>query len=324
VMCRYVAAGIADPVVREWAEHARAQYGRGSQDPLACCWAAYWLAKHSVEFSRDEPRLYMMGETDKLDMLISPAVLVRSPRPKEDCDGFTMLLCSMLKILGVDCCIVTVAVDPTDRARWSHVFPMALFPDGSRLPLDASHGTFPGWMVPRSHIFRWQAWGLDGQPIDVPMPATGSGLHGYVRRGRGMGQDDSGGGFIPTSAPNPTDELIYNLPGTITGNPGDLSSLPLNPGGPVPAVASPPSAPATNWTSVLNSLISGASKVATVAELPVGSSLITNPQTGAQSVVSGAYPYSTSALTSSLSGLLPILGIGLLVFLVVSAAGKHK
>jgi len=135
--------------------------------------------------------LSRMGEPGALDLLIAPAVLVRTRKPKEDCDGFTMSICSLLRVLGVECYIVTVAADPSDPSRWSHVFALAKLEDGTYMPLDGSHGAFPGWMVPAEHIFRWQAWGMNGRAADdVKMPRF-QGLHGYARRGskmrRGMG-----------------------------------------------------------------------------------------------------------------------------------------
>src|SRR5271155_433786 len=199
-MCEYIRAGALDELVQWWAEGGVTRYGMGSRDPQALCWAMYWLVKHAIQFARDEPRLFQVGEGDALDMLIAPAVLVRMAQPKEDCDGFTMLLCALLQCVGVKAVIVTVAADPSDPSRWSHVFPMAVMPSGATCALDASHGTMPGWMVPREHIYRWQAWDLNAQPVDVPMPSKHRpGLHGYVPRGRrmprrGMGQcyDDDG------------------------------------------------------------------------------------------------------------------------------------
>lgn len=142
--------------------------------------------------------MFRIGERDQQDLLIAPAVLVRMKEPAEDCDGFTMLVAALLCCMGVDVAIASVAVDPRDPSRFSHVFPMAMF-DGEVLPLDASHGSYPGWMVPREHISRWQAWDLQGSPIDVS-PIKSRGLHGYVRRGVGMyqrlGLGDCAGGDL--------------------------------------------------------------------------------------------------------------------------------
>jgi hypothetical protein len=127
--------------------------------------------------------------------------------PSEDCDGFTMLTAALLTILGVRVLIATVATEPDDPSRWSHVFLVAIV-NGQVKPLDTSHGTAPGWMVPRSRINRWQTWTLDGRPADVQIPSF-QGLHAYtvfpglgqvrgrrvlraplvlVKRGRGFGR----------------------------------------------------------------------------------------------------------------------------------------
>lgn len=225
-MCEYIRAGKDDDLVKWWAECGVTRYGMGNRDPQALCWAMYWLVKHAIAFARDEPRLFQVGEPDGLDMLIAPAVLIRMSQPKEDCDGFTMLICALLAYLGVNCVIVTVAADPSDPSRWSHVFPMAVMPSGNTCPLDASHGNHPGWMVPREHIFRWQAWNLAGEPVNTPMPSKHrQGLHGYMPRGRrmrttrGMGQgclDENG---------NPVD--CSTLAGDYGGSPAPVVTTPI-------------------------------------------------------------------------------------------------
>lgn len=225
-MCEYIRAGKDDDLVKWWAECGVTRYGMGNRDPQALCWAMYWLVKHAIAFARDEPRLFQVGEPDGLDMLIAPAVLIRMSQPKEDCDGFTMLICALLAYLGVNCVIVTVAADPSDPSRWSHVFPMAVMPSGNTCPLDASHGNHPGWMVPREHIFRWQAWSLAGEPVNTPMPSKHrQGLHGYMPRGRrmrttrGMGQgclDENG---------NPVD--CSTLAGDYGGSPAPVVTTPI-------------------------------------------------------------------------------------------------
>ena len=98
-------------------------------------WAAFWFAKHNVKFVVDEAPMFRLGETGQQDLLISPSVLIRMQKPEEDCDGFTMLVCALLRCMGVPFVIVTIAASPDDPSRWSHVFPMALTPQP--IPLDA-------------------------------------------------------------------------------------------------------------------------------------------------------------------------------------------
>ena len=340
-MCEYIAAGCADELVKWWAECGVVRYGFGDRDPQAMCWAIYWLVKHAIQFARDEPRLFRVGEPDALDMLIAPAVLVRMAQPREDCDGFTMLICALLKCVGVNSVIVTIAADPADPTRWSHVFPIAVMPSGSLIPLDASHGKMPGWMVPREHIFRWQGYALDGSPVDVPIPPKhGAGLHGYVRRGRrmvtrgmrGLGQctDDIGDPIDCTSEGNaPASPLpcYYSdgssvacgglAPGTVINQ---TTELPVSVSAPA---GTNPTSP-INWGTIISQAIGSAAKIAQTATLPPGSYITTNPITGAQTVVTGGGSTSAASILSSVTsgGIFPILLIAGVLILVLSEMEK--
>jgi hypothetical protein len=171
-----------DPVFRA-AAYARDRFAMGSTDPAALAWGCFWYVKHCVKFRLDEGTMLQIGEShdaygqQQQDLLIAPAVLVRMRNPSEDCDGFTMLTAALLTCLGVPVLIATVATDMDDPTRWSHVFLCAII-NGRVKPLDTSHGTAPGWMVPRQRINRWQTWTLDGRPADVSIP-TFQGLHAY-------------------------------------------------------------------------------------------------------------------------------------------------
>ncbi len=189
-MAKYIRESGADPLVIANAQRALERFGGGRLDPAAKCWAVFWFVKHAVKFKLDEKTMWELGEFNQQDLLISPAVLVRMRRPAEDCDGFTMIVAALLKALGVDVVIATVAVDPRDPERWSHVFPCALLPGGVVEPLDASHGSAPGWMVPLDRVSRFQAWDLEGRAVDV-RPQRYQGLHNYVRT-KGLGDCPSG------------------------------------------------------------------------------------------------------------------------------------
>lgn len=182
-MCELIRDSAADPIVMKCAAYARDRFAMGSTDPAALAWGVFWYVKHCVKFRLDEGTMLQVGErTDQYgeqqqDLLIAPAVLVRMKDPGEDCDGFTMLTAALLTCLGVKVLIATVAADMDDPSRWSHVFLCAII-NGRVKPLDTSHGTAPGWMVPRNRINRWQTWTLDGRPADVSIP-TYQGLHAY-------------------------------------------------------------------------------------------------------------------------------------------------
>jgi hypothetical protein len=205
-MCTYIRESIPDEKVRAAADYAWKRFGCGIDTPAMKCWGVFWWLKHSIAFRLDEATMFRIGERDQQDLLISPAVLVRMKNPAEDCDGFTMLCAAMLGALGVPVVIATVAANRSEPDRWSHVFPCALLPGDQVMPLDASHGSAPGWMVPPQDIFRWQSWSLDAEPVDV-RPLAHGGLHGYVRRGRGFrGLGDYGDGS--DNVITPTDPFV--------------------------------------------------------------------------------------------------------------------
>ena len=348
-MCEYIAAGASDDVCKFWALQAKERWAQGP-DLAQQCWGVWWLVKHAVKFAKDEPRLFQIGEPDALDLLIAPAVLVREQDRKEDCDGFTMLVCCLLKILGIPSVIVTVAADPSDPERWSHVFPMAEV-NGAYLPMDASHGKFPGWMVPRDHISRWQAWDLNGNPVQAFPSQAKNTLHGYLPRGvpmrvgrarrrgmRGLGQDLSGEVATPTDyntySTSSGDYQAFSDGTILDPNGNSVSSIPgytplsgpLQPGqapayAPIPSTAvSTPATPTTtsaagtptNWTGIINSIVSGGLKAAQLATLPPGYVIGAN----GQPVYTGQSA-ANAQLTSSFASILPWLAIGLVAAVVV-------
>jgi hypothetical protein len=323
-MCEYIAASASDDVCKFWALQAKERWAQGP-DLAQQCWGVWWLVKHAVKFAKDEPRLFQIGEPDALDLLIAPAVLVREQDRKEDCDGFTMLVCCLLKILGIPSVIVTIAADPSDPERWSHVFPMAEV-NGAYLPMDASHGKFPGWMVPRDHISRWQAWDLNGNPVQAFPSQAKNTLHGYLPRGvpmrratrrgmRGLGQDSTSTDYSNLTDPSvlalesPTSQDFLPLP-TLSSDYSNLTSSSLL-SAESPTTTSTSSSP-TNWTGIINSIVSGGLKAAQLATLPAGYVIGAN----GQPVYTGQSA-ANAQLTSSFASILPWLAIGLVAAVVV-------
>ena len=299
LMCRYIRESADDPAIQDAAQWAAGHYGAGSTSPSMLAWAAFWFAKHNVKFVVDEAPMFRLGETGRQDLLISPSVLIRMQKPEEDCDGFTMLVCALLRCMGVPFVIVTIAASPDDPSRWSHVFPMALTPQP--IPLDASHGSGPGWIVPAAHTFRWQAWDCDGSPCDVKRPRR-QGLHGWVPSGHGFGGlgqdvldeyitdtgDTSGGSSVQLTGPGVTDTGSPYFPVTT-----------YSPNTPTPASSS-----SFNWTSFLQNLTNQAAGVAKVAEVNASA-------TNASLALSGAF-----------SSLLPIIAVVVVGGFLISSMGK--
>jgi hypothetical protein len=317
LMCRYIRESADDPVIRAAAAHAVRYFGGGSQDPAIWAWAVYWFIKHNVKFVVDEAPMFRLGEENNQDLLIRPDVLIRMDKPQEDCDGFTMLGGALLKALNIPFVIVTIAADPNDPARWSHVFLMAMLPGGP-LNMDISHGSGPGWIVPAAHTFRWQAWDCDGNAVSVPRPRRHS-LNGWVPSG--LGQTDNGY-FGDPSEEGTIDAIDTGLQaaegtlasgwGVITADLGGSSGTPLMTG-PTPtptqlaqAGQTPPAGSGFNWTAFTSGIANDATQVT--------KALIT------QSNIS----QSSAALSGLLSSLLPIVAIVLIGGFVLSELGSKK
>lgn len=308
LMTDYIRSAADDPLVQRCADYAWRRFGMGSIEPAAIAWAVFWYVKHCIKFRLDEATMFRIGETDEQDLLIDPAVLVRMKDPSEDCDGFTMLEAAMLTVLGVPVVIAVVAVDPKDPRRWSHVFPCALLPGGRVMPLDASHGVGPGWMVPRSRISRWQAFDLNGEPVDVQ--PSNEGLHGYVRSGRGfggLGQDEC-----------PSLEQLMGITDASDPCQNGAGYPDTSGGGGGSAGGSSTSNPVTvDITSLLNNLTTAGTKIVGAVE---GQTTVTLPN---GTVLTGPAASLASAVgASSFQSLIPILGIGLLAFVLISAMQK--
>jgi hypothetical protein len=202
-MCGLVRDSEKDPVIPEAAADALKRFafwmGGDKQSPgvaSECCW---WWVKHAIKFVHHQKLLRAwLGKSDELQLLIAPDVLLRMAEPKGDCAVFTCLICSMLDSLGVPWEIVTVAVDPNQPEIFSHVYPRAILAPGFCLPLDASHGKYPGWQVPNARVLLKQVWNSNGEPI-ADQDSGYRGLHGMSGVGlNGLGQDD---GATPVDEP---------------------------------------------------------------------------------------------------------------------------
>jgi hypothetical protein len=301
-MCEYIAQGAADPLVQQCAQYAAGPMARIFPHPA---YGVFFFLKHRVRRVLDEGNMFRVGEPGASDMLIAPAVLLRMKDPAEDCDGFTMAAASMLQALGIPNCIVTVACDPREPGRWSHVFGMVQMPNGSWIPLDCSHGEAPG-QFPRGlpqRVSRWQAWDLNGNPIDVQMPAVQTQLRGYTRRGMGQLQDCTG---MPCA-----DGSVMDSNCLCGGASTQLPVLTL-PGDPA-LTAAASSTPTSAWTQLVAALAGDATKVASIATLPAGYSLNAN---------CAVVPNISSVISSILP--LALLALGAVVVInMVEGAGKR-
>lgn len=185
-MCILIKESITDPLTQSVAQWACGSWGEGSNDPRSIAWSCWWYAKHAIKFVLDEPAVRsMLGPSNTLEFLVSPALMLRSRKMQGDCDDFTMMICALLGCRGLGYEILTVAASPREPQTFSHVYCRAILPDGSRIPLDASHGKYPGWQVPSAHVSRLQAWDADGNPVADEGSNNWSGLQGYGYEGLG-------------------------------------------------------------------------------------------------------------------------------------------
>jgi transglutaminase-like putative cysteine protease len=130
---------------------------RPGSSPAIAAEHAFWFAKSHVKFVNDDKLLRIaLGIGTPEEFLIEPARLITMPRPRGDCDDFTMLVCSLLACSGIPYQIETVAADPRVPGIYSHVYCSAILSE--RVPLDASHGPYPGWEVPAGRVTRRQIW----------------------------------------------------------------------------------------------------------------------------------------------------------------------
>lgn len=189
-ICELINESVPAPAVQAFARGAVRTWRGGplyraanpdDQRMRACSvWFAVKSAMHFVEHA-DQIRA-LLNESDQLQLLIRPDVLLSSAHPAGDCAVYAPLVCACLGALGIAWEIITVACDPREPDVYSHVYARAVLDSGQRIPLDASHGKYPGWEVPREHTLRKQVWDESGTPIDDVAPARPLGQYRTVPR----------------------------------------------------------------------------------------------------------------------------------------------
>lgn len=138
-----------------------------------------------IRFAQDEETAAPFASWMKgpiVEILIRPVDMLRMRDPQEDCDGFAMSLRSMLLARGIPAGFRTRAVDPDEPGRYSHVYAIADCRGGKCgpvwdgiIPLDASHGRYPGWECPNPYG-RSADWALGGSWLPIVLWTAGVGL----------------------------------------------------------------------------------------------------------------------------------------------------
>lgn len=151
-------------------EEAQKLYPYGDGDPNV---GLFRLAKHTLRFSKDEQLADRLPIDDAripetVEVLIRPIdqwlLIQMKGLGIGDCDCFAMYGACLLYALGIPCSLCTVAVDPDQPDRYSHVYLVSYW-QGVRTPLDLSHGEYPGWECP--NLGRMKEWPVYVTPAEI-------------------------------------------------------------------------------------------------------------------------------------------------------------
>lgn len=168
LMCLYALEDAVSPEIQAEAGDVRWKAGIGAtgQELVRQVWKK---VQDKIQFLRDEASgAQVEKELDKtvIEILVRPrdmAAMAARARVG-DCDDYSMYAASILTALGIPCSFTTVAGDSHNPSIFTHVYVVA-YPDGVRIPVDASHGRWSGWEAKDGMtITRTQEW-----PLDNPM-----------------------------------------------------------------------------------------------------------------------------------------------------------
>ena len=162
LMRGYVLADRDSPQVQQAVQAALSR----DPDPVN---AVFQHVKGMVAFVQDAEIAQSWNDPDIVEVLIRPVDMVDLGSVAQgDCDDFVMLGSAMLLHLGIPVQFVTVAADPRDPTRFSHIY-LAAYVDGQRIPLDTSHGEYPGWEVPDDRVFTKREWRVERNPLAMAL-----------------------------------------------------------------------------------------------------------------------------------------------------------
>lgn len=295
MMARHANSACNSPQVNQAVKDSGARGLEFDREKLASVFA---YIKMRVRFVEDDSQLANLFQVpSSKELLITPPVLLSMISPKGDCDDFSMLCCSMLMNLGIQCNFVTIAADRTCPDQYTHVYCMAVTGEGLNVPMDCSHGKYAGWEA--SPVFRKQIWpvintsGLKGSDMRKAIGRLGDDSDPY----NNYAQDSTGSYTIPLDLGLPT-----VAPSTIT----------------IPGVSS-----GVNWNALLPGLFGSVEKIALqTTQQPGIQTTGPNGQTMSQVLAPGQSQsvISTSNLFGSTTGssttimLIAAIGFGLFLF----------
>lgn len=163
LMRQYVIEDLRDPYLLM--DAVAASY----PDPINGTWR---LVCDRLTFAQDETTaesVPLSGDQEAVEVLVRPADVARGA-PVGDCDDFAMFTCALLEAQGIPTSFCTVAAEADEPRRFSHVYAVAYL-GGQRIPMDTSHGEYPGWETERA--YRKQEWPLHETASVAPALLTG-------------------------------------------------------------------------------------------------------------------------------------------------------
>jgi len=156
----------ADPIFQAFANRTYA--GIDPSDKQAIIDRAFETVRGAIHFQRDEVSGAGLGDVapaDLVEFIVRPVDMCRyidSGIAIGDCDDFSMLISALLATRGIPTKFCTVAAEESAPDQFSHVYCVA-YCDGQRIPLDSSHGEYPGWEVDQYRpVYRKTEWAADG------------------------------------------------------------------------------------------------------------------------------------------------------------------
>ncbi len=168
MMARYVREDAGTGAIGRDARIAlREQRARGDgpvPNPASAVWE---FIRGRLTFRSDDEIASPLGidlsQAPLAEVLIRPVDMAMGARMGiriGDCDDYSMYAAALLKAMGIKAKFVTVADDPQDPLRFTHVYVAAYYPDGRRIPIDASHRQV-GFGLYTDNVYRREEWDID-------------------------------------------------------------------------------------------------------------------------------------------------------------------
>jgi hypothetical protein len=153
------------PIIEQCAAEALAN---GGGDPIQGVWAAvkpYIRFRQDYDIAQDlqvdDPRKRSIVET--IIPPVAQAWLIKMRGAGVgDCDCFTGYAIALLLALGVPTYMCTVSAEGERPWEFSHIYIVA-YPNGQRVPMDISHGPYPGWECP--NLGRKREWPVSAEAL---------------------------------------------------------------------------------------------------------------------------------------------------------------